>query len=370
MLGRILSSGAAARVRLVWEKYERFFTAGALLVGFCFDLIIATRPDSVANNVLLLVYLLVAGALIIAINIHKTRRRQEEAPADPMFLLLVLQFLFGNLSSNLLVLYGRSGTLAGSTIFIALLITMLVGNEFLKTRYGQLRFNIAVYYMLVFSYLIVAVPTFVLHDIGTRVFLITGLLSLAFIAVFLSGVYTFVLRGAYRGRHLRQVAANIGIIFAVFNIFYFLNVIPPVPLSLKEIGIYHSVVRTAPGGYTVEYEAPQWFAFWRQTSATYSLASGQPAYCFSSVFAPTGLSTPVVHSWEEYNEKTGKWETRSRITFGISGGRDGGYRGFSSKTVVPGKWRCDVETDNGLLIGRMNFTVVSSSGADLTTETL
>lgn len=355
----------------LWEKHEHFFTGGALLLGFCFDLIIADRPDNPVNNILLLVYLFAAGGLIVALNLHKIKRLEEENPAEPMLLLLALQFLFGNLSSNLLVLYGRSGTLAGSALFIAILLMMLIGNEFLKTRYGQLRFNIAIYYTLVFSYLMIAVPTFVLHDIGLIAFLVSGVASLVFIAVFLWAVYALVFRGKYRKRHLFEVGMYVAAIFCAFNIFYFLNIIPPVPLSLKEIGIYHSVTRDTPGVYTLTFEKPLWFAFWRSTSPTYHIAAGNPAYCFSSVFAPTGLSTPVVHTWEHYNERTKKWEILSRFSFAINGGRDGGYRGFSTKTVTEGKWRCDVETQSGQLIGRMSFKATTDTKVpDIATKTL
>jgi hypothetical protein len=354
----------------LWRKYERYMVSGSLLVGFCFDLIIADRPDNPLNNTLLLLYLFIAGAIIIALNIHRSRRQLEEHPTDPALLLLALQFLFGNLSSNLLVLYGRSGTLAGSAIFLGLFLLMLVGNEFLKTRYGQLRFNIAIYYTLVLSYLILAVPTFILHGIGVGVFLASGVASLVFIGAFLWAVYALIFRGKYRKRHLFEVGMYVIGIFSAFNIFYFLNIIPPVPLALREIGIYHSVERTSAGEYIGRYEKPAWFAFWRSTSPTYHLVSGQPGYCFSSVFAPRNLSAPIVHSWEFYNEKTKKWQVMSRITFAISGGRDGGYRGFTTKTLSEGKWRCDVETEGGQLIGRTEFVATKAVSPELVQETL
>jgi hypothetical protein len=309
-------------------------------------------------------YLFVAGALIVVLNIHKTRRILDEHPVEPAFLLFALQFLFGNLSSNLLVLYGRSGTLAGSAIFVGLLLFMLVGNEFLKTRYGQLRFNIAIYYILVFSYLMIAVPTFLLHSIGVGVFITTGVLSLVFISAFLAAVYRFILRGKYRRQQLVEVGVYIGAIYMVFNLFYFLNIIPPVPLSLKEIGIYHSLVGDGKGNYAVTYEKSPWFVFWRPTSHTYTTA-GAPAYCVSAVFAPTGLSTPIEHTWEFKNPNTGKWEVRSRVSFPINGGRDGGYRGYSYRAVGEGQWRCDVETDGGQLIGRIQFEVIKGAAPEL-----
>jgi hypothetical protein len=370
MFDRLFLIPGFKRAFEVWKKYEHWFGSAALLTGFCFDLVFANRPDSAANNILLLTYLLMAGGLIIVLNIQKTRRMLDEHPVEPIFLLTLLQFLFGNLSSNLLVLYGRSGTFAGSAIFLILLFGMLLGNEFLKTSYGQLRFNIAVYYLLVFSYLMIAVPTFIFHDIGVLVFLATGLFSLVFIGLFLSAVYRFILRGRYRKRQLLEVGVYIAGVFFAFNIFYFLNIIPPVPLSLKEVGIYHSITSTS-GGYEATYEAPWWFAFWRGTSPTYHLGEGSTAYCFSAIFAPTGLSTPVEHEWEFYNEATRQWEVRSRFTFAISGGRAEGYRGFSSKTVSAGKWRCNVETAGGALIGRTDFTATAvTPSKSLTSKTL
>jgi hypothetical protein len=370
MVRRLLETRIAKKFLALWETHGHFFTGGALLLGFCFDLLIATRPDSPTNNLLLLTYLLVAGGIIVVLNVHKTRRMMDEHPVEPVLLLLMLQFLFGNLSSNLLVLYGRSGTLAGSALFLAILLAMLVGNEFLKTRYGQLRFTIAIYYILVFSYLIIAAPTFLFHDIGVFVFLATGLLSLAFIFTFLWAVYRFILRGKYRARQLFEVGAYVVGIYFAFNLFYFLNIIPPVPLSLKEIGVYHSVSNDGRGNYRVTYEDPPWFAFWRATSRTYHAAPGASAYCVSAVFAPTGISTPIVHSWEIWNDRTGKWEVRARITFPINGGRDGGYRGYSQKVITPGTWRCDVETEGGQLIGRSEFVAEQGPAFDLVSKTL
>jgi hypothetical protein len=61
----------------------------------------------------------------------------------------------------------------------------------------------------------------------------------------------------------------------------------------------------------------------------------------------------------------------SQVSFPINGGRAEGYRGFTVAVVTPGKWRCDVETSGGLLIGRISFDVVdSSSTPSLSAETL
>ncbi len=342
-----------------WQRYEHHIGVGAIATGFAFDFFLAKRPDSVVDNILLLTYLFVAGALIIILNLRQARRK--DAGAEPLFLLLILQFCFGGLASNLLVLYGHSGTLAGSALFLGLLLALVFGNEYLRNRYSLLRFNVAVYYFLLLTYCIIAVPTFIFHSVGTLEFIGSGVVSLCAIAAYLSLLYITVLRKTARG--LYDVSILIVTIFCLFSGLYFLDIIPPVPLSLKNIGVYHTVLKQSGGGYFATYEDPSWYVFWRDTSATYTVASpgGATASCFSSVFAPAGLSTAVYHRWEELDPTTGAWQTMAQISFPITGGRDAGYEGYSIKTVVPGQWRCDVETASGALIGRVTFDVVTGT---------
>ncbi len=336
-----------------------------LVTGFIFDLIIADRPDNPLTNLILLSYLTVAGSLIIILNLRTVRREETHPGYQPLFLIFILQFCFGALASNMLVLYGRSGTFAGSTLFFIILIGMLIGNEFLKTRYSQLRFNIVVYYMLLLTYLVIAAPTFIFHSVGTWVFLATGVMSLVIIAMFLAVVYWLVLRGRERAHQLYEVSFLVGFVFVLFTSLYFLRIIPPVPLSMKDIGVYHSLtpLATPINGniYRAIYEEPSWFVFWRDTSSTYTVTEASPAFCYSSVFAPTGLSAPIFHRWEKYDDADGEWKQVFRTSFEISGGRERGFRGFTNSVVGVGKWRCNVETSNGALIGRVTFTVKQSS---------
>ena len=346
------------RIVSFWKRYEHHIGVGAIAIGFFFDLLLADRPDSVANNLLLLSYLFIAGAFIVILNLREMRANKS---AEPLFLLLVLQFCYGGLASNLLVLYGRSGTFVGSAIFLGLMGALVLGNEYLRGRYTVLRFNVAVYYFLLLSYCLIAVPTFIFHSVGTLVFVLSGVVSLVIIAIFLAVLYAAVLRKT-KVRGLYDTSIIVVIIFCIFNGLYFLNVIPPVPLSLKSVGIYHTVLRQSGGSYLVTYQpAPIW-QFWKQTSGSYTAGPGESAFCFSSVFAPTGLSAGIYHRWEKYDEAAGEWRTMARVSFSISGGRDGGYRGWTMKSALTeGKWRCDVETAGGALIGRASFTVVEAS---------
>lgn len=341
----------------LWEQYERHIAVGALVFGFILDSFTLNRPDQLLDNVILLSYLTIAGGTILLMTMRAARGSTESRLAP--FLPVLLQFCFGNLSSGLLVLYFRSGTLAQSLIFFLILGSLLVGNEFLKSRYAQFRFNLAIYYLLVLCYLELTMPV-LLHSIGPLVFLLSGAASVAAIGAFLWLLLLVARKELVR--HIKPAGAIVALILIVFNILYFMNIIPPVPLAMRDLGVYHSVLKRADGGYIVVYEKSPWYEFLRDTSATYSLAGSRSAFCFSAVFAPTDLSAPIFHKWEYYNPTSQEWEVRSRLSFPISGGRNDGYRGFSVKTALtPGEWRCDVETAQGSLIGRIRFTAVESS---------
>jgi hypothetical protein len=147
----------------------------------------------------------------------------------------------------------------------------------------------------------------------------------------------------------------------VFNLLYFTNLIPPVPLSLKEAGIYH-YVHSKDGSYILRFEQGSWYEFYKDADDDFHYATGDTVFCFAAVFAPTDLDTRIQHHWQMYNEKQDKWLTTDRLNYKISGGRDGGYRGYTfKKNVQPGLWRINVETAREQLLGRISFEIVADS---------
>jgi hypothetical protein len=344
------------------ERYERHIGVGALLFGFVFDTLTLGRPDQLFGNVILTTYLLISAGCILYLTLVA---RRTEVP--PILALILLQFCFGNLAGGLLVLYGQSGTFEGSLLFFIVLGAFILGNEMLRQRYARLNFNISAWFFLLLAYLALVVPILI-GRLGTLVFLFSGLLSVAIVAGLLFLLYKLS-PPSFEGMK-RKLALYLGSVFVAYNALYFLNIIPPVPLSLQAIGIYHSVTRSG-GEYLVEYEKPRWYEFFRSTHRTYSYLPGKPAYCFSAVFAPSGLSTPISHRWERYDEGAGKWQTSTLLSFSINGGRDNGYRGYSQKYgLSPGKWRCSVETARGALIGRTTFKVIEGGSSRLITESI
>lgn len=348
------------------QKYQRHLPAAALLAGLIWDSITLGRPDRLFDNAVLLFYLFVAGTFIVLMS-----RREHRGKERSFWFLLITQFAFGNLASGLLILYNVSATISGNWIFLLLLGGFLIGNEVFQNRYDRLRFNTTVFYLLLLAYTSLAVPV-LLRSIDTWVFFISGLISLVVIGLFL-----FLLRySAPRTFEVNKTALIRGIlgVLVFFNVFYFFNLIPPVPLAAREVGIFHSVERlssdtTSGHLYRVSYEKGKWYQFWKKSDTLMHVGTPGDAYCFSAVFAPSRLSTSLFHHWERYNEITEKWESASRVEFRILGGRDGGYRWYSEKTVSPGQWRCSVETERGSLLGRTEVTVVPGEPAELVVDT-
>ncbi|OPX31632.1 hypothetical protein B1H10_08545 [candidate division KSB1 bacterium 4484_188] len=55
----------------------------------------------------------------------------------------------------------------------------------------------------------------------------------------------------------------------------------------------------------------------------------------------------------------------------ISGGRKGGYRGYTYKThVTPGKWRVEIVTEDERILGRIGFEIKETVRTNRTFKTI
>ena len=339
------------RIKTFVLTHRRHAPTAALVTGFIWDNLTLGRPDQLFDNVVLLFYLLLAGGGIVFLN-----RMRERGGTPSLWYLVLIQFSFGNLASAMFVLYGISGTFISNWPFFLLLIGLLVGNEFLKGKYLFLSVNAVIYSVLLFSYAILIVPILV-RSIGPGIFLLSGVVGLMLSGLFIGAVYLVAPQTVIVRK--RILAGSIIGVYLVFNALYFTHLIPPVPLALRDIAVYHHVERSTSGEYLVTTEDIPWYAFWRWFGTTFHYATDARAYCFTSVFAPARINTPVFHVWEFYDEAGEKWREKSRVSFPIEGGRDEGFRGYSIKAIdEPGEWRCSVETPQGALIGRKNFDAI------------
>lgn len=354
------------KMKNLYQKYERYLSPLALLFGFLMDNFTLRRVDLWAENVVLLAYLLISGASIAFLNAYSEEKIRGKifgkiANVAPF----LMQFAFGGLFSAFIVFYSRSASIFTSWPFLIFLIFFLVGNEVFKEKYSRLVFQLNIYFIALFSYSIFAVPVLV-GKMGLLVFISSGLVSVAFLALFVFWLYKMTPIKILQSQNI--LAKSVGMIFIIFNFFYFTNIIPPIPLSLKE-GMIARNVEVTSGEYQITYESAPWYLFFENYSPVFHWKAGERVYAFSAVFAPTKLSTKIFHEWSYFDEKEKGWIIKDEISFNIVGGRDGGYRGYSYKNgIAPGKWRVDVITESGQALGRMKFEVVEGEVFEIKKE--
>jgi len=338
--------------------YMRYVSPLSLVAGFILDtLFLAKRVDLFLTNAILFSYLLVSAIAIILINLIQTGRVRQRAAIQALPILpVVAQFAFGGLFSAYLSLYSRSADVSISWIFVIAVAALVFLNERFSHFYARLSVQVPIYFTVLFSFLIFFLPV-VFRVIGPLMFLGSGLMSLAIIAGFWYILAKFVPEVVRENR--RTVVAAISAIFLTFNLLYFTGAIPPLPLSLKSAGVYHSVERLADGRYLLIGEPLPWYKQLWNFAPAYHRVPGQPIYVWSAVFAPSGLNTKVLHEWQRYDSERGAWITETRVSFPIRGGSDYGYRGYSQKVRgEAGKWRVNVITQYGQIIGRVGFEVI------------
>jgi hypothetical protein len=355
-------------VRTWYGKFERPISSLSLIGGFVFDALTLTRVDEFWENFWVLGHLVIVGVCIILIDREEVKDMTEVANPDKMhfWVVNILQFFFGGLLSTFLVFYFRSGTVATSWPFFLILAAAFIANESLKKHYTRLAFQITLFFLSLYLFAIYIVPVLV-HSIGPWIFILSGLSSLVALLIFLGVLNYFAKEKFTKGR--KALLLSISGIFVAINLLYFFNVIPPIPLSLKDAGVYQSFTVNGPGNYTVGYENQGVFSFLK-LSPTIHIVPGTPLYAYSAIFSPTNFNISIVHEWQYYDMASSRWVTRGRVNLAVSGGSDGGYRTFSTEEdLTPGPWRVNVETTGGQIIGRLNFTVATVSSTPTLLQT-
>jgi len=352
----------------MYAHVKRHWITISFILGFISDNIVLHRIDQALTNTILATYTFLTMfsniALYAGISGRFSPRVNEVLKT---YAPLVMQFVFGGVLSGMLIFYSRSGSLVGSWPYLLLIIAVIFGNETIKNRGHRLVYNLSIIFVGLFSYVELVVPV-IIGKMGDVVFIGSGMLALFIMSLFFK-VLTFVVPN-FIALQKRNVVFTIGLIFVLFNTLYFTNLIPPIPLALKDSGVFHSVIRMGEDTYVLSYEKPAWWRFWKESDSRFHYAPGDNVYCYASVFAPTRLATDIYDRWEYYDETEKKWVEHGRYSYPITGGREDGYRGYTQiANVHDGKWRCTIETPRGQILGRETFTIISGVKQPLVTRT-
>jgi hypothetical protein len=339
------------------KRNAAYVTPVMLLGGFFVHTITFDRVDRIFEHAVLVFYLLVVALCLVLLVSKDTRlgRRYSLATRESLVTAVML-FSFGSLFSGFLIFYAKSGSLISSWPFILLLLILMLGPEFKKQFYMEkLVLQISIFYIAIFSYLIFSIPVLV-HRMGPLIYVVSGLVSLLgiFLFVRLLRLINPVIISAER----KKIITRIGIIFLAFNVLYFTNVIPPIPLSLTFRAVYHDFSRIQGLQYTGAYEPTPAFEFWRMRSGVFHRFQNEPVYVYSQIYAPVNLSVDMYHQWEYFDPTKTRWVEEGKIKIPITGGRADGYRGYSEKeNVWPGAWRVKIVTARGQTVGEIRFKI-------------
>lgn len=337
---------------------ERYLSPLALVLGFLWDSLTLQRIDLWIENVIIVAYLFIAGISILILNAYQGGRLYARLFEKIVFITpFLLQFAFGGLFSAFVIFYSKSASFIASWPFILILGFLLIGNELFRERYLKFTFQVSIFFIALYSYLILAMPV-LFNQIGAFVFIISGITAVLLISGFIYIIYKAIPERFKEAQVL--LFTIIGIIYLVFNFLYFTNIIPPVPLALKESGIYHSIERTG-NKYKLTYEPSPWYSFFQEYNDVFHWRSGERVYCYSAVFAPTDIDTKIFHRWSYWSEEKEEWVKTDRLGYFIIGGRGGGFRGYTFKSnLLEGDWRVEVITERDQVLGRIDFKIIKT----------
>lgn len=332
------------RVRHTYERVRPWVPVVFFLGGFVWDALTLGQTIKSLDLFLLLGYLLGAGAILIALGRGMQFRGSR-------YLNSVLQFFFGGIFSALFIFYFLSSSDLPGYLVVLGLAALLIGNEFLESRYSELTLSWVFFTMSAAMFLNFALAH-LFRSISTFWF---------YLGTLIAALLVLGLRRVSRSESA-SIAPSLGVA-ALMLVLHALNVIPPVPLVKKEMLVAHSMQKRD-GGYTALVESPG-ARFWRSSSPLFHRAAGERVYCFTSVFVPNGIRTTIRHRWLQYDEARGDWTVTSVIPFTISGGRSGGYRGMTYKqNVTEGRWRVIAESESGAALGIIDFRIVNGTASN------
>lgn len=329
---------ARPKIRERYEATKKNLPVIFFLGGFIWDTATLNRGSAALDLWLLFAYNAIP-ALILVLAGRGFRFAKRE------WCNLALQFCYGSTFSALTVLYFISAASWMSLVFVGGLALVLVANEFLEQRYGRMQIALTMFGLSATMWLNFTLPV-LFGTVRADWFYISTALALC--AVF----------GIKRYAKIDE-SARPSVLISVALVFAFLfNWIPPVPLVKRDLVLCHALDRQETGrgrSYTAQVVAPPFWAFWRRGDTTFW--RGEQAIAFSAVYLPPRVEADVVHRWY-YDDPREGWKVMTTVPLHVRGGRADGFRAHSLKNaLLPGKWRIQVETGHGQVIGRVSFRV-------------
>ena len=334
------------------------------VAGFVFDMLVLGRIDSLHVIGQQMVYL-----TVITILLMHTFGEEATPSADPAavsrarrgylkYRPAAVNFLLGTLLNVYTIFFFKSSSLLVSFAFMGALVLLLLANETRRLKALGLSLKFALLSLCFLCFFAYVIPVF-LGSIGLTVFLLS--MAAGCVPLLAAGAGIALWRPAELARVRRQIFVPLGLVVLGFLTFYLFRLVPPVPISIPFIGVYHAVEKTEQG-YRLEYERPRW-RWWHNGDQSFLAQPGDKVYVFFRIFSPTRFSDEVLMRWYRKDPARG-WMLQDSIPIKIVGGREEGFRGYAFKaSYQAGDWKVQIETNDGREIGRIYFELESAPEA-------
>jgi hypothetical protein len=233
------SSGILGRIHTLRQQHPRAEHALFFAAGFLFDTLAVGRIDEAWTLLQMAAYLAVLATLMLM------EERHRAGLFSPPWLLArawrfaedAIHFLFGTLLNVFTLFYLKSTSGLLSLLFLVFLGALLVVNELPRFRKRGPMVRFALLSMCLTTYLALLLPV-LLGFLSRWLFVAAVVLSCAALA----GLLRSLPRGTddtwSMGERMAGPAFGMQ---ALLVIAYFAGIIPPVPLSVQYMGIYHEV---------------------------------------------------------------------------------------------------------------------------------
>jgi hypothetical protein len=349
------------RLRLYYEKNEHAFDIAAFIGGFVFDIAMLDRIDAWSTIVQQAIYLVLIAAILLQLFFAqgKPAPALQELPRLKRwyyeYRTAFVHFLLGTLLNLYTLFFFKSSSLFVSAAFMVILVLLLIANESKRLKQQGLSFKFALFSLCLVSFCASIVPVFA-GSIGLFVFLLSMLAACVPIAVINRRIRIHAPERQRQAR--RQILVPFGLVMLLFLSLYLFRLIPPVPLSIQFIGVYHNVQRTD-DTFQLSHERPFW-QFWHHGDQTFKAQPGDKVYVYFRIFSPGRFADQVLMRWY-WKDAAGRWSLQDSIPIKITGGREQGFRGYGMKSnYQPGDWKLQVDTTDEREIGRIYFDVAET----------
>lgn len=341
-------------IKSFFDRHHHVLSPILFVFGFFIDLLTLTQVDLFYDNLVILIHLTSVSVSIFLLHLAK---RDQVFPEPVEWMMRIAPYTlvisFGSILSGYVIFYTKSASILASWPFLLGLYLLFLGSEIIFKRVQDSYFQLGMWYAAVFSFCIFFIPV-VVRMIGPWIFILSSVVSIVLALLYLLLI-------AWADHALRPQLPTLKTmvlgICGFFMILYFNNIIPPIPLSMKQSGIYHEMYRDDAQNLIGVTHDNEWDDIFDLTRDVF-LVPGEKLFAYNSVYAPRSVETELKHVWEYQNEDS-TWTEYATVPYHISGGRKDGFRWFTYVTPDRGGiWRVRTTTEYGQEVGRILFKII------------